>query len=366
MPTWPFAGRARSRLLRWNSGALLSPVETAVPAVDTDDGSPQRALTDRGPVAAGDINEDGFDDLVVESQDRIYSENDLVTLLGQPDGTFAATLTSPGTGVSDGFTLADLDSDGHLDLIGNGYDLVVSHASVVVRYGIGDGSFEHQVHRLNGSLPGYLTPVIADYDGDGDADVIASQTQRWIEVYEQTSPRVFADPIDEGGSGGGSTGLAGGDFNEDGWPDVAVSRNGRIAIQLNRFGPRSNEGRPAFDIRLHRATLVGSTGRLRRTARIGGACSVRCVAKVTLRLPRKAKERVGLRNPVLATTRIHWEADYHSKSVRLRIPAVRALRSYRGPDVKVLAIARGIAQAPTAPGSLRRGSDRRKVQLRTG
>jgi hypothetical protein len=191
-------------------------------------------------------------------------------------------------------------------------------------------------------------------------------SSHWIRVLEQTAPRTFAAPIEEGANGGdSSSGIAGGDFNEDGRPDVAVSRDGHITIQLNRLGPRSNEGRPAFDIRLHRATLLGSTNRLRRTARIGGRCSVRCAATVTLRLPRKAKDRVGLSNPVLATTQVHWAADYRSKSVRLRTRAVRALRAYRGPDVKVLAIARGVAKAPTAPGSLRRGSDRRKLRLRT-
>ena len=183
-------------------------------------------------------------------------------------------------------------------------------------------------------------------------------------VFEQLEPRSFGPAVDEDVDRTSGTGLVSADFNADGWPDVAISRDGIVELQLNDLGPDVRDDQPRFAIHLRETILANSIGRLGTKSRVTGSCSVECAAKLTIRVPAAVKRRAGMRNPVLASTRVHWQAKRESSAtLHLRGRALRALRGYPGNSLRVLVIARARALAPTAENSARRGNDQVALTL---
>src|SRR6267143_1199356 len=122
-------------------------------------------------LATGDINGDGFPDIVAASHfGRVQ------TLLSDGKGGFTEKILRR----EDGYVaaqLADLDGDGHLDLIIVGYD----KAGIEVY--LGDGTGNWKLHtRLPAPLPGDTMPgralVVGDLNHDGHLDLVAA-FQRW-------------------------------------------------------------------------------------------------------------------------------------------------------------------------------------------
>jgi hypothetical protein len=120
-------------------------------------------------MAAGDLNGDGHPDLVVMSQGLTDAEKSFpdltqagaVTLLGDGTGDFAAP-TPFLTGLYAGFSLADFNNDGKLDLLLSevaSYDFTEPYAGAVIGLGNGDGTFtpvgNYEAGRFSGTvLPG--------------------------------------------------------------------------------------------------------------------------------------------------------------------------------------------------------------------
>lgn len=158
-------------------------------------------------VTAGDLTGDGKADLVVV--DTLGNDAQAFTLsflLGKGDGTFfpqiAQDFTPPGGDKPESAALADLNGDGHLDLV------VASTFVVSVLFGKGDGTFGDE----------------ADYP-------LAKGFQAALE-YEEVGP-------------GNTVALA--DLNGDGHVDLAVANNNlqtdAVSVRLNNgdgsFGPES-------------------------------------------------------------------------------------------------------------------------------
>ncbi len=134
-------------------------------------GSPSRKLTAMGPfsadapvvvgVAVGEFNGDGKQDVVVSKP----GDNAFAVLLGVGDGSFLphkdhAMLK----GVSE-LAVADLDQDGHDDVIG------LAKGQVALRRGLGDGTFElAQDYPSNGTHESGI--ATGDFDRDGRVDVV--------------------------------------------------------------------------------------------------------------------------------------------------------------------------------------------------
>ncbi len=146
-----FGSGSAVRLLR-NLGAGFFQTTTSL----TVGGQPQQ-------ITSGDLNGDGFTDIVTANQ----TTEDLSVLLGNGDGTF-----NPTVGYSAGFSLlgvalADLDLDGNLDALAINSD---SNGQLFTFINDGDGVFGNMTTFSVASRP--QSVAAADVDGDGDPDVV--------------------------------------------------------------------------------------------------------------------------------------------------------------------------------------------------
>jgi hypothetical protein len=216
---------------------------------------------------AVDLDADGDLDLLVASLGQTFPNNDRIgaVIVLENDGRQAfskRTLLERVARVAD-VQAADLDGDGRLDLaVGQfGYD----QGEVRWMKNLGGWKFESRP-LLN--LSGTVNVCIADFTGDGHADIAALVSQQWEEIHLFTgdgrgsfSGKVIFGSTNEDFA---SSGLRIADLNRDGKPDLLFT-NGDGFGPTPQPGPRpwhgvqwlENRGRGKFQ--LHRiADLPGA------------------------------------------------------------------------------------------------------------
>lgn len=132
------------------------------------------------------------------------------------------------TPVSTGGALVDLDRDGWLDfVVSNGNDM--AQQRVAVYYNRGDGTFPLTPDWQSADLVynGHLD--VADVNGDGWPDVAVatlgnggSQTGPIARLYQNNNGTLSSTPVWSSPINGNAFGVAFGDMNLDGRPDLAV------------------------------------------------------------------------------------------------------------------------------------------------
>jgi hypothetical protein len=181
-------------------------------------------------LTVGDFNEDGVPDLAALNW---YSAN-ISVLLGRGDGTFEEQVLYAAPADNFAFVAGDYDNDGHLDLMynaGNGPGVLL---------GNGDGTFREVVVTAAPVWMFYL--AAGDFNRDGQLDFVGA-TGWHVESKDATvglllgrgdgtfQDQVFA-PL-----GRTVVGITTGDFNRDGWLDVALSGEGDgLGILMNQAG----------------------------------------------------------------------------------------------------------------------------------
>jgi hypothetical protein len=186
-------------------------------------------------VAVGDVNGDGKPDVIVTNECANSScqtnGGSVSVLLGNGDGTFQSAVTYASGVESLSVAVADVNSDGKLDLIVANYcasSSSCSDGSVSVLLGNGDGTFQPAVSYPS-SEQGASGLVVGDFNGDGKPDIVATQPGS-VALFLGNGDGTFQPAI---AYTPGGQGLAVGDFNHDGKPDLATAGGGDVFVLLN-------------------------------------------------------------------------------------------------------------------------------------
>jgi hypothetical protein len=183
-------------------------------------------------IAAADVNGDGKPDLLVANQcvnNSNCSNGEIGVLLGNGDGTFQ-TAVDYSSGGFYAFTVAvaDMNGDGKPDLVvanqcgnDNGCN---TNGSIGVLLGNGDGTFQTATTTSTPILGWVQSLVLADFNGDKKIDVASGVGDV---LLLGNGDGTLQSPISLGASG---PGVATGDVNGDGRPDLAI---GGVSVLLN-------------------------------------------------------------------------------------------------------------------------------------
>ena len=179
-----------------------------------------------GALVAGDVNEDGRQDLIVGP---IAGNQVDIVLLGKGDGTFSQGEFVPG---SYGFfhaALVDLNGDKHLDIVsadnGNMYEAL----------GDGKGSFTQQPLQLSPPIPtSYTDLAVGDFNSDKALDIVSVGSPGGLFFLAGNSNGQFAPAVESSPAGVFYPGyVTSADFNGDGKLDLVV---GGSDVALLIFG----------------------------------------------------------------------------------------------------------------------------------
>ena len=210
------------------------------------------------PVAFGDFNHDGFVDVVFPSFPNLQP------MLGNGDGTFrlvppvSTVLVGINPSGPGAIAVADFDGDGNPDII-------ISNGNLEIFYGRGDGTFDPPALLPSSRAFPFLN--VADMNGDGKPDLVLADISG-IAVIHNNGARVFGPEVHY--IGGSIGGLVVKDLNGDGLPDVAVTGSNTVSVLLSQpagpalngafsFTPQSLQvGQPlTFNLSLSPATATG-------------------------------------------------------------------------------------------------------------
>lgn len=180
-------------------------------------------------LASADVDEDGHIDLIVIQS----HQNEAVVYLGKGDGEFRQTGRFPAGQAPTHFSVTDIDIDGRVDLV------IANHETSYLTLLLGDGKGAFSL-APNSPLNIDVNPhphVAHVYDINGDAIgdlIVDSRTDHGLIVLEGIGDGRFKEPgklIDMGGDP--YLGVAVGDINGDNLPDLISPNEDSIGVALN-------------------------------------------------------------------------------------------------------------------------------------
>ncbi len=216
-------------LVYFNDGKARFTLHSAVP----DSAIPSRSAS------LLDLDGDGVLDLVVAARRGVDPVH-----YGLGGGAFAQPVGLPDEGFgSTGLAPADLDGDGDTDLVLARRD---GAASVVC---VNQGGRAFQPRPLAGSKGDHRKAVTDDFDGDGRPDIVLVSTKGPHKLYLQKSDGSFGSPRLFGEGGAGIQSIAAADLHGDGDIDLVAGVDGANLVLRNagdgRFAAEELPGDPA-------------------------------------------------------------------------------------------------------------------------
>ena len=162
----------------------------------------------------GDVNNDGIPDLIFSS-----SASGIAVLLGQTDGTFEPTDTSPiaFSGILRSMALGDMTGNGNLDVV------ILDNANVLVMEGLGNGGFSEPQFLAVSQEVGSRIELV-DLTDNGHLDILTYRT--WGAgvgvLLNNGSGQIQAAPGSPFPTAGSVAHLALGDINSSGNLDIVI------------------------------------------------------------------------------------------------------------------------------------------------
>lgn len=218
-------------------------------------------------VAAGDYDNDGFEDLYVTAYggNRLYHNNGNGTFTDVTDKSGTGGSTTSGQMWSTSAAWVDLDNDGKLDLIVLRYVVwdfedvwcgehregyrsychpdIFPAIPALVYHNDGDGHFTEVAQKIGMALPGKgLGLAINDFDRDGKIDVAVANDSMLEFLYHNKGNGNFEEvgltaeiAVDGDGRTYAGMGIDFQDFDNDGLPDLVITNlaNQKYALYRN-------------------------------------------------------------------------------------------------------------------------------------
>jgi hypothetical protein len=166
-------------------------------------------------VATGDVNGDGYLDLVVANG----GDSTVSLLLGNPDGTFQQAIQFAAGNGPVSVVIADFNGDGNLDIATANAGVSEPTKSVSMLLGDGNGNFGSPINSPTGAYP--MAMAVGDVNNDGIPDLVLAQ-ETVITILLGNGDGTFKTPVHYTTGGAKLRSITLGDFNNDGNLDIAA------------------------------------------------------------------------------------------------------------------------------------------------